>query len=81
MKYDNLTSEDRKHAREAKTQDLVLELKALEQQHYSLELEYRIAAALDPPDQARMDTARAAQATLDAQYAVVQADYKAAKKG
>ena len=74
MKYEFITDEQRKDARESRKQELQNQALALEQQHFALELDYRIANRLNPPDEARKQRARDAQASLDADYAVVVAD-------
>lgn len=79
MKYQYLTDSERKHAREVKTQELVGELAELERRHYTLELEFRVAARLE--NQGRKDAARAAQAALDVSYEALQGDRQAAEEG
>lgn len=71
MKYEYLTPEERRAERERRQQQLLQDLRALELQHYQRELDYRIAAAKDPPDQETMDAARADQQVFDAQYAAL----------
>ena len=81
MKYDLLDKDERDQMREAHRQKLVDELKALERAHYQAELDYRVASRLPVPDQARMDAARAAQASADATYNALRPDFDASTKG
>lgn len=81
MKYDFLTQDERKQIREVRQQTLLTDLRGIELEHYQREIDYRLASRLTPPDQARMDAARAAQATLDARYVPLRADLDAIKGG
>lgn len=68
MRYDLLDKEARDQMREQHRQRLTDELRVLEQRHYEAELEYRLASALEPPDETRKAAARAAQTATDVEY-------------
>lgn len=77
MKYEYLSQQERNAAKDRRRVSFSDQLKQLEAEHFERELDYRYASKRTPQDTDAMAAARAAQATLDAQYDALKAQAEA----